>query len=98
MEKKNQIFLYKKYHTDNENERLGLFLILSEKFHIKSALYAGSFVHITPSFVFPKVVYVDNNKQAKVFFNDPTIYEFISKKKHYIGKPKISFHYKNFTK
>ena len=52
MKKNNQITLYKKYHIDKDDERLGLFLILSEKFQIKSELYAGSFVHITKSFVF----------------------------------------------
>ena len=76
------ISLYKKHYFDKNDESLDQFLILAKKFNIKSVLYPGSFVHITPSFVFPKVVYVDNSEIAKDFFNDQTIYEFISKKKY----------------
>ncbi len=83
MKKGQAISLYKKYHIDNNFERLGQFLLLQKTFNIKSALYAGSFVHITPSFVFPKVVYVDSTKQAKAFFDDSSVHEFVSKKKLY---------------
>jgi hypothetical protein len=57
------ISLYKKYHIEKNDERFGMFLLLAKKFNIESALYPGCFVHITPSFVFPKVVYIDINKQ-----------------------------------
>lgn len=90
--------LYKKYHIDRNFERLSMFTILAEKFNIKSALYAGSFVHITPSFVIPKVVYVDNYNKTKEFFNNPSVYEFISKKKQYTEDSKISFHLKDYQK
>ena len=90
------ISLYKKYHVDKNDERLGQFLLLTKKFKIKSALYAGSFVHITPSLVFPKVVYVDTNRQARDFFNDPSVHEFVSKKKLYAEQSVISFHNKDY--
>ena len=98
MKKGQAISLYKKYHIDNNFERLGQFLLLQKTFNIKSALYAGSFVHITPSFVFPKVVYVDSTKQAKAFFDDSSVHEFVSKKKLYDEDSVISFHHKDYRK
>ena len=98
MKQDNSLSLYKKYHIDRNFERLDIFTILAEKFKIKSALYAGSFVHITPSFAIPKVVYVDNYKKTKEFFNNPLVYEFISKKKQYKEDSKISFHLKDYQK
>lgn len=35
---------------------------------IERVLYAGSYVHVTPSLVFPEVVYVDTDPKAKRFF------------------------------
>ena len=98
MKKGKTLSLYKKYHIDRNDERLGMFIILKEKYKINKALYPGSFVHITPSFVFPKVVYVDTNKPAKDFFNDPSIHEFVSNKKFYVEEPVISFHHKDYRK
>ena len=98
MKQNNPLSLYKKYHIDREDERLGLFTILADKFKIKNALYPGSFVHITPSFVIPKVVYVDNYKKTKKLFSDPTLIEFISKKKLYKEEAVIAFHFKDYQK
>jgi hypothetical protein len=98
MKQNNPPSLYKKHHIDKEDERLGIFTILAEKFKIKSALYPGSFVHITPSFIIPKVVYVDDYKKTKQFYNNPSVYEFISQKKYYKEEPEISFHFKDYRK
>lgn len=92
------ISLYKKYHIDKNDERLDMFLLLREKFSVSSALYAGSFVHITPSFVFPKVAYVDTDKRARDFFNDPSICDFVSKRKLCNEDSIVSFHYKDYRK
>ncbi|MCW4039839.1 MAG: hypothetical protein NWE83_03690 [Candidatus Bathyarchaeota archaeon] len=88
--------LYKQYHIDKNDERLGLFTLLEKKFAIKSALYPGSFVHITPSFVFPLVVYVDNFPQTSEFFNDPKLFEFIDQRKLYKDKPVIRYNQKDY--
>lgn len=95
---KNALSLYDKYYVDRDFERLGLFSTLGEKFKIKSALYPGGFVHITPSLVYPKVVYIDSYKKAKEFFDDPSVYEYISKKKMYKKKPIVKFHFKDYMK
>ncbi len=88
--------LYQKYFQDRQFERLDLFQIINDKFNIQRALYPGSFVHITPSFVFPDVVYVDNDKQAKQFFSKPEIYEFIAQKKIYPQAAQIQFHFEDY--
>ena len=73
-----------------------MFQIIADKFNIQRALYAGSFVHVTPSFVFPDVVYVDNDKQAKQFFGKSEIYEFIAQRKAYQQESKVSFHFADY--
>lgn len=80
---KSVLALYQKYFLDRQFERQALFQIIADKFTVQRVLYPGSFVHITPSFVFPDVVYVDNDSQARQFFGEPAIYEFIAQKKVY---------------
>jgi hypothetical protein len=88
--------LYKKYFQERQFERLHLFQIIAGKFNVQRALYAGSFVHITPSFVFPDVVYVDNDKQAKQFFAEPEILKFIAERKNYPQAAKLYFHFADY--
>lgn len=88
--------LYKKYFFDRQFERLDLFQILTQKFNIKRVLYPGSFVHITPSFIFPEVVYVDNDKQAKQFFGKSEIYDYITQRKEYHQSAHIQFHFTDY--
>ena len=90
--------LYRKYFTDRQFERLDLFQIISGKFDIQRVLYPGSFVHVTPSFVFPYVVYVDSDKQAKKFFNDPAVQGFINEQKEYPQVAEITFHAADYRK
>ncbi len=98
MKKGNVLLLYKKYHVDRNDERLGQFSILAEKYNVKSALYPGSFVHITPSFVFPVVTYVDTDNRAEAFFKDPCVSDYISKRKTYDSEPELSFFHKDYRK
>jgi hypothetical protein len=75
---------------------LGLFQIIAANYDIHRVLYAGSFVHITPSFVFPDVVYVDNDKQANAFFSTPEIMDYIMQRKTYPQTPYIQFHFMDY--
>lgn len=88
--------LYQKYFEGRQFERLDLFEIIADKFNVQRALYPGSFVHITPSFVFPDVVYVDNDKQAKQFFGKPEIFKFIAERKVYAQEAKVSFYFTDY--
>lgn len=88
--------LYQKYYQERQFERLDLFEIIADRFNVQRALYPGGFVHITPSFVFPVVVYVDNDKQAKQFFGKPEIYRHIAERKSYPQEAQVSFHFADY--
>lgn len=84
--------LYNHFYIDRKFERLNLFRQLHERFGGTSVLYPGSFVHVTPSFVYPTAIYVDNDGEAKKFFANPANYAFIDKRKHYKGESTVRFH------
>ncbi len=88
--------LYRKYFSDRQFERLDLFQMIADNFPVQRVLYAGSFVHITPSFVFSDVVYVDNDKQARKFFSDQELDNFIAKRKIYTQAARVKFHFTDY--
>ena len=100
----NAIEAYEKYmqqsmHNDAEKrfDRYDVFLELSKNFPIKKAMYPGSYIHITPSMIFPEVIYVDQVKKAKEFFKSQSeILEWIDQKKIYEEKPIIKFEPKDY--
>lgn len=84
--------LYQKYYVDREFERENVFVALKELFNVESAIYPGSYVHITPSFVFPKTAYVDNDSKAKKFFsNIENVKNLINSRKFYNEEVDIEF-------
>jgi hypothetical protein len=97
MPQKDPLALYHKYYTNRDFERLDLFQILSSKYNIQSVLYPGSFVHITPSLVYPRSVYVDNDKQAKKFFASTAHLDFVSEHKVYQEEASIKFYPQSYT-
>ena len=94
---KNPLELYRKHYICKDDERLGLFVKLAERYEVKSVLYPGSFVHITPSLVFPRVVYVDSYKKAADFFKDQAIYDHIQENKLYQEEARTIFHKSDYT-
>lgn len=90
--------LYKKYYIDTQSENLELFELLKEHFGTTSAIYPGSFVHITPSLVFQKTAYIDNDGHIERFFNDPVVLEWVDSKKEYQGKPTIAAFQQDYSK
>ena len=83
---------YKKYYIDRDYEQIDLFQLIKRTFEIKRAIYPGSYIHISPSFIFPDVVYIDSDKNAIKFFNSNKLIELISERKEYNDAPNISFH------
>ena len=83
--KKNSVSdLYKKYFRDIQFERCGLFKAIQQNYDCTTVLYPGSSIHITPSFYFPHVVYVDTHEVAQKFFADhETVVGFITSNKKY---------------
>lgn len=85
--------LYHKYHLDRADERLGMFVALTKHFSIERVLYPGSFVHVTPSFVFPKTTYVDLEQRAQQFFATPEVHQLIAERKVYSQEARVQFHH-----
>lgn len=83
--------LYEKYHISRTDERLQLFEILRFEFGVESGIYPGCFVHVTPSFVIPGMVYVDSDVRARRFFNDGTADSIVRKRKSYSQLAGIEF-------
>jgi hypothetical protein len=90
--------LYTRYCIEKGDERLGLFRLLAGRFGIKRGLYPGSFVHITPSFVIPEMVYADADRRCPKFFSAPETAKFIQSRAEYEEPPVFRFHSADFTK
>jgi hypothetical protein len=82
---------YKKYYSDRAYEQIDLFRLIKKKWEVNRAVYPGSFVHISPSFVIPDVVYIDSDKNAIKFFKYDGVKEFICERKEYSDDPKFLF-------
>lgn len=83
--------MYHEY-VNKAGDRYDIFVALSKHYSIKKALYPGSYIHITPSLVIPKVIYVDNFKKAIKFFqNEQEIMGFVEANKTYHEPSKIRF-------
>ena len=86
------IQLYEKYYIRREYEQVDLFRLLKSTFAVNNAIYPGSYIQISPSFIFTDVVFIDTDKKAKRFFNDDSVIEYIRRRKEYSENPRISFH------
>jgi len=83
---------YKKYYIDRDYEQVDLFRLLKNEFDISSAIYPGSYIQISPSFIFPNVVYLDSDKNAIQFFQSGSLEAMVKERKEYSENPKIVFH------
>lgn len=90
---KDSLALYKKYHLDRGDDRLGLFRLLVTRFGVERALYPGCFVHVTPSLVILVITYVDTENRAKAFFSDKSVMAFVADQKEYPVEAEIVFHH-----
>lgn len=71
---------------------------IREMFDIKNVLYPGSWIHLTPSLVFPIVVYVDFFSKMESMFNDPELLHYIYSNSETTKKPTIKFHKTDYRK
>jgi len=84
--------VYREYYFDRDYEQIDLFRLMKEKFAIKEVIYPGSYVQISPSFIFTDVVYIDSDKNAIKFFKSKKVIDMINERKEYSDAPKITFH------
>lgn len=76
----------------NKFNRRPLYRQVINTFNIESILYPGSHIDIEPSFLCPKVTYVDNFKGAIKFFKHLEIIKaYVEKHKEFSGAFDISF-------
>jgi hypothetical protein len=61
--------LWKKQH-DLVGDRVALFSAVADAVEANSVLYAGSYVDLTPAFIWPSVTFVDVDRRANQFFSD----------------------------
>lgn len=73
---------YSQLYKSIEFERSGLFEVIKKEFVPETVIYPGCSVHVTPSFYFNHVVYIDKSKLAKDFFaNVNAVTELINQHK-----------------
>lgn len=65
--------VYSKTYCDMNFERRGLFELLCQKFPSEKVIYPGCSIHITPSFYFQHVLYIDRSQAATDFFSDEVV-------------------------
>ena len=90
--------LYEKYHSKKEYTSIGLFREIKKIFNPKRILYPGCYVHITPSLIFPDVVYVDSFRNTQEFYESFEVREFIEKNKEYSERAKLRFYHQDYNK
>lgn len=89
--------LYTKHHVDKDYTSIGLFRAINEKYNIEQVFYPGSYVHITPSLVFPNVTYADSFRNTYNFFENKETIDFITKNKEYSEAPNIHFFQQDYN-
>ena len=84
--------MYEKYYAGAKARR-SFFDALAHWRQPERVLYPGSFIHVTASLVFPSVVYVDNDRNAKRFFsNMDHVVSFVTQRNVYPEAPEMVFH------
>lgn len=86
---------YKQYF--HNGDRREIFKLLVDHYGIQHAIYPGSYIDIAPSFYIPTTVYIDSFKKTNNFFNDKTIFEYISKNRVYNESPNLRYHYSDYN-
>ncbi|NLM44605.1 MAG: class I SAM-dependent methyltransferase [Clostridiales bacterium] len=90
---------YKRFYLDMNFDRAGLFEVLKKEYTCNTVLYPGCSIHITPSFYFQHVVYVDISQDAKKFFDDiHSILDYINSNKKYKQSAYVQFIHGDYTK
>lgn len=66
----NQNAVYNNLYANIGFDRTDLFELIKEVFHSEKVIYPGCSMHISPSFIFQHVVYIDKSKDSGDFFSD----------------------------
>jgi hypothetical protein len=88
----NAVEAYKKYYVERDYEQVDLWRLLRDEFGISKVIYPGSYIQISPSFIFPFVVYIDSDKNAIRYFQSDALIEMVNQRKEYPQQPEVFFH------
>ena len=90
---------YNRFYSDLNFDRAGLFELIKDVYSCGTVLYPGCSIHITPSFYFQHVVYVDISETAKEFFQENrNILSIVNSNKKYKQSEYIQFIHNDYTK
>ena len=70
--------------------------LIRNKFNPQKVLYPGSWIHLTPSLIFPNVVYVDLPSKSSKKLLDSELVKYIEDHAEYPEKPTIKFYYTDY--
>ncbi|MFK7987287.1 MAG: class I SAM-dependent methyltransferase [Sandaracinaceae bacterium] len=88
--------LYERYYAGGK-ARAGVFTAVAEWLQPTRALYPGSFVHMTASFSFRDVTYLDTDRRAARFFSESeAVRALVHRHKRYPEEPKVRFHHASY--
>jgi len=88
--------IYEKY-IEQIGDRFKMYKNIIHEYNVKSILYPGSHVDITPSIIVSRVIYVDNFKGTQKFFeNKEIINNYLVNKKIYSEKPDFEYIYDDY--
>jgi len=83
---------YKKYYINRDYEQVDLFRLLRNEFGISKVIYPGSYIQISPSFIFSYVVYIDSDRKAIRYFQSEQLVDVVKERKEYPENPEMTFH------
>lgn len=89
---------YNSFYAALNFERTGLFELIKDAYGCITVLYPGCSIHITPSFYFQHIVYVDISEKAKEFFQDnKNILSIVNSNKKYKQSAYIQYIHSDYT-
>jgi len=72
--------------------------LIKNKYSVKRVLYPGSWIHLTPSLIFPYVVYVDSFSKMHSMLSDPELLKYIGNNSEIFGESTIKVHQTDYKK
>jgi hypothetical protein len=89
---------YEQHYINLNLERKGLFRLIRSKYGDKKIIYPGSSIHITPSFFFSDVTYLDRSDiAAKFFAQKDAVTELVRREQVYKSECRFTFIKQDFN-
>ena len=86
-----------RHKHDGLHDLLWAFRLVEENFDCRRVLYPGSYLHVTPSLVFPEVCYVDSVRGIAAALASPDLLEYVSNHREYLEDARIGCYEEDYT-